>query len=182
MRKTIAIALCALLASPAVAESIGEKTGLNSALGLSPTTRDFVQEAAISDLFEIESSKLAEQRSDNATKAFAKQMITDHTKTSEELKAAVASDPNTPLPSALDSAHQGKLDKLKELTGDDFTKHYRELQVTAHKNAVSLFERYAKGGDNGKLKNWADKTLPDLQHHLDLAQALEKRSSSSAAR
>jgi putative membrane protein len=31
--------------------------------------------------------------------------------------------------------------------------------VDAHKSAVSLFERYAKGGDNAKLKDWAEKTL-----------------------
>jgi putative membrane protein len=182
MRKTIAIALCALLASPAVAESVGEKTGINSVLGISPTTHDFVQEAAISDIFEIESSKLAEQRADDATKGFAKQMIADHTKTSDELRAAVGSDPNTPLPGALDSSHQSKLDKLTGLTGEDFTKQYREMQVSAHKNAVSLFERYAKGGDSEKLKNWAAKTLPDLQHHLELAQALEKGGATSASR
>jgi putative membrane protein len=182
MRKTIAIALCALLASPAVAESIGEKTGINSVLGLSPTTHDFVQEAATSDMFEIESSKLAEQQADDATKAFAKKMIADHTKTSEELKAAVASDPNTPLPTALDGSHQSKLDKLKGLTGDGFTKQYRDMQVTAHENAVSLFERYAKGGDSEKLKSWAAKTLPDLQRHLEMAQALEKGGSTSASR
>jgi putative membrane protein len=182
LRKTIAIALCALLASPAVAESVGEKTGINSVLGLSPTTRDFVQEAVIGDMFEIESSKLAEQRADDATKVFAKQMIADHTKTSDELKAAVGSDANTPLPITLDSSHQGKLDKLTGLTGEDFTKQYREMQVTAHKNAVSLFERYAKGGDSEKLSHWAAKTLPDLKHHLELAQALEKGGSASASR
>jgi putative membrane protein len=46
--------------------------------------------------------------------------------------------------------------------------------VTAHKNAVSLFERYAKGGDSATLKSWAAKTLPDLQHHLELAQGLDR--------
>jgi putative membrane protein len=150
-------------------------------LGLSPTTHDFVQEAAISDMLEIESSKLAEQRADDATNAFAKKMIADHTKTSEEL-AAVGSDPNTPLPTALDSSHQSKLEKLKGLTGDDFTKQYRDMQVTAHKNAVSLFERYAKGWDSEKLKSWAAKTLPDLQRQLEMAQALEKGGSASASR
>ena len=28
------------------------------------------------------------------------------------------------------------------------------MQVSAHKRAVSLFERYAKAGDNIKLKDW----------------------------
>ena len=47
------------------------------------------------------------------------------------------------------------------------------MQVSAHKDAVSLFERYAKSGDDPKLKDWAGKTLPALQHHLQMAQDLE---------
>lgn len=47
-------------------------------------------------------------------------------------------------------------------------------EVSAHKDAVSLFERYANGGEDPKLKDWAGKTLPDLQHHLEMAQELEK--------
>ena len=39
---------------------------------------------------------------------------------------------------------------------------------------IDLFERYAKGGENPKLKDWAGKTLPALQHHLKMAQALDK--------
>jgi hypothetical protein len=36
------------------------------------------------------------------------------------------------------------------------------MQVSAHKDAVSLFERYAKGGEDPKLRDWAGKTLPAL--------------------
>jgi putative membrane protein len=39
---------------------------------------------------------------------------------------------------------------------------------------VSPFERHAKGGENSRLKDWAGKTLPALQHHLEMAQALDK--------
>jgi putative membrane protein len=38
---------------------------------------------------------------------------------------------------------------------------------------VSLFERYAKSGENADLKDWAGKTLPALQHHLDMAEKLK---------
>jgi putative membrane protein len=48
------------------------------------------------------------------------------------------------------------------------------MQVSAHTDAVSLFERYAKGGDNPKLKDWAGKTLPALQHHLQMAEQMDK--------
>ena len=47
--------------------------------------------------------------------------------------------------------------------------------MSAHKDAVSLFERYGKGGDNEDLKAWANKTLPDLQMHLKMAQDLDKK-------
>jgi len=80
----------------------------------------------------------------------------------------------------LDSAHQKKLDTLQGLNGADFTKQYRSMQVDAHQDAVSLFQRYAKSGDSEKLKTWAVQTLPALQHHLDMAKALDKQSQQSS--
>lgn len=166
---------CAVVMGPAQAQSVGEKTGVNSALGISPTTADFVKEVAISDMFEIESSKLAEQKGGASEKSFASQMVTDHTKTSSELKSIVNSGKvKAEIPAALDSSHQSKLDKLKSASGGDFNSEYTSMQVSAHKDAVSLFERYAKSGENAELKNWAAKTLPALQHHLEMAQNMNK--------
>jgi putative membrane protein len=171
-----AVALgCLLIAGPALAQSAGEKTGVNSALGISPTTPDFVKEVVTSDMFEIESSKLAQDKGNAAEKKFASQMVADHTKTSSELKGLVTGGKvKADLPDALDSSHQSKLDKLKGESGKDFSSDFDSDQVSAHKDAVSLFERYAKGGDNADLKNWAGKTLPVLKHHLAMAQALKK--------
>jgi putative membrane protein len=153
MNKVAVFAACMLMAGPALAQSVGEKTGVNSALGISPTTPDFVKEVAVSDMFEIQSSKLAAEKSDGATKDFANQMVKDHTKTSTELKTAVANDPKVTMPTALDSAHQDKLDQLKSLNGADFTKKYHSMQVDAHEDAVSLFQRYGDGGDHPALKS-----------------------------
>lgn len=175
MKRSIIAFGCLLLAGPALAQSVGEKTGVNSTLGISPTTADFVKEVAISDMFEIESSKLAQDKGNAPEKKFASQMIADHTKTSTELKGLVSGGKvKADLPTDLDSSHQSKLDKLKGEGGKDFSSDFDSDQVSAHKDAVSLFERYAKGGDNADLKNWADKTLPALKHHLSMAQALKK--------
>jgi len=174
-----AVAALAICSSPVLAQSVGEKSGINSALGIAPKTQDFVKEVAVSDMFEIESSKLAATKGDAATKTFAAQMVTDHTKTSTELKAAVAGNSALPIPTALDSSHQSKLDKLTGLSGADFVKEYRSLQVSAHKDAVNLFKRYADGGEDAKLKAWAAKTLPALQHHLEMAEALNKQTVSN---
>jgi putative membrane protein len=162
-----------LLATPALAQSVGEKTGVNSALGVSPTTADFVKEVAISDMFEIQSSQIAQERGNGPEKTFAATMIKDHTRTSEDLKSLASSgDVTAELPTALDSSHQSELDKLKGLKGPDFSARYDKDQVSGHKDAVSLFERYAKSGDNPKLKDWAGKTLPTLRHHLEMAEEL----------
>ena len=176
MKRTIIALGCILLAGPALAQSAGEKTGVNSALGISPTTPDFVKEVAISDMFEVESNKLAQAKGNAPEKAFASQMVTDHTKTSTELKGLVSGGKvKAELPTALDSSHQSKLDKLKGAEGKDFSSDFDSMQVSAHKDAVSLFERYAKSGDNPDLKNWAGKTLPALKHHLEMAQDLSKK-------
>jgi putative membrane protein len=176
MKKSIimAAAFATTLSTSATAQSVGEKTGVNSALGIAPKTEDFVKEAAMSDMLEIEAAKIAQQKGNADEKKFAEQMITDHTKTSTELKGMVGGDLKAALPTALDDSSQKKLGKLKDAKPEDFAGEYDPMQVTAHKDAVSLFERYAKGGDDPKLKDWAGKTLPHLQHHLEMAQALDK--------
>jgi putative membrane protein len=162
-----------LAATPAMGQSLGKKTGVNSTLGITPTTADFVNEAATSAMFEIQSSQLAQQRGNGSEKTFAADMVKDHTKTSNDLKSMISSgDVKADLPTALDSSHQSEMDKLKSLNGADFSSRYDSDQVSGHKDAVSLFERYAKGGDNSKLKDWANKTLPTLRHDLEMAQNL----------
>jgi putative membrane protein len=176
MQKAIlAVAIAVALASPAaLAQSVGEKTGVNSVLGIAPKTEDFIKEAAMSDMLEIEAAKVAQQKGNAEEKKFAEQMITDHTKTSTELKGMVTGELASAIPTALDDSAQKKLDKLKDAKPEDFAGQYDPMQVSAHKDAVSLFERYAKGGENSKLKDWAGRTLPALQHHLDMAQAMDK--------
>jgi putative membrane protein len=175
MKRSLIVAGCLLLASPVLAQSVGEKTGVDSVLGIAPSTADFVKEVATSDMFEIASNKLAEDKGNAPEKTFASEMVADHTKTSTELKGLVGSGKvKADLPDALDSSHQSQLDKLKGASGKDFSSDFDSDQVSAHKDAVSLFERYAKGGDNADLKDWAGKTLPTLQHHLQMAQDLKK--------
>jgi putative membrane protein len=171
---------CLLAAAPGSAQSVGEKTGINSALDIAPTTADFVREVANSDTFEIAASKLAQDKGDAPEKTFAAQMITDHTKTSTELRALVTSGKvKAEIPTVLDGSHQSKLNKLRDESGKDFSSDFNSEQVSAHKDAISLFERYAKGGDNSDLKDWAGKTLPALKHHLEMAESLKKTSGGS---
>lgn len=175
MKRSMIALGCILIAGPALAQSVGEKTGLNSVLGISPTTADFIMEAANSDMLEIAAAKLALEMGNAEEKKFAEQMMADHGKTNSDLKALVSSGAvKADVPTALDSSSQKKLDKLRDTRRQAFASEYDPMQVSAHKEAVSLFERYSKSGDNPMLKDWSSKTLPTLQHHLDMAEAMNK--------
>ena len=83
-----------------------------------PSTQDFVNKVAISDMFDIQSSQLAlAKQADADTKPFAEKMVQDHQKTSSELKALVdGGKVKATLPTALDTQHQKMLDELKAKT------------------------------------------------------------------
>jgi putative membrane protein len=132
-----------------------------------PAMEDFVQTAAVSNMFEIESSKLAKDHVQNANvQAFAQKMIDDHTKAGEELKAAVQSaNAGITVPNALEKTHKDQLDKLQAATGADFDRQYVAAQVKAHDEAVQLFQNFADSGDKSTVQQFAQNTLPTLQDH-----------------
>jgi putative membrane protein len=141
-----------------------------------PSTEQFVDNVAISDMFEVQAGRLASDKAQlDAVQAFGKRMVDDHSKTTEQLKSLVSdNDVKAELPSALDDKHQSKLDKLRDLSGTQFDKTYVDGQVQGHKKAVDMFQAYSESGDNQKLKQWAGSTLATLKDHLKQAEILQQ--------
>jgi putative membrane protein len=65
-------------------------------------------------------------------------------------------------------------DKWEKRSAKSFDEEYMEKMVSDHKDAVDLFEKEAKKGDDVQLTAFASKTLPTLQAHLAKAQDLKK--------
>jgi Domain of unknown function (DUF892)/Domain of unknown function (DUF4142) len=65
------VATVTALSSAAFAQSVGEQTGVNSALGIAPKTEDFIKEAATGDMLEIDAAKIAQQKGNADEKQFA---------------------------------------------------------------------------------------------------------------
>lgn len=143
----------------------------------SADTKEFVTKAAIAGTFEIESSKMALEKSADAdVKIFAKQMIEDHSTASAKLKkTAATATPDVKLPTTLDASHQSTLDKLKATADGNFDDAYIDAQEDAHDDAVSLFSDYAKNGDNAALKQFAADTLPTLKQHKDHIEKIDDK-------
>lgn len=136
---------------------------------------DFVAKAAMSDMFEVESSKLAIKRSKNPdVVAFAKMMVDAHTKTTAALKEAIKASGQAITPPTVLTGHpQDELDGLLKTDIKDFDKKYMDDQVDGHQAALDLMARYAKDGDVAQIKDFAAKTGPAVQMHLDKAKAIK---------
>ena len=139
-------------------------------------TQDFVTQASIGDMFEIKSSKLALKRSsDPKIRNLAQQMITDHMKSSANLKMTLAGTNASAHPATmLDAKHQQILDRLKTASKSDFNSMYLDDQDDAHDQAITLFETYASQGRNADVRNFATNTLPVLKMHKQHIENLEK--------
>jgi putative membrane protein len=144
---------------------------------MTSTTKGFVTAAAISDMYEVAAGKLAAERAHSPElKAFAKRMVAAHTKTTARLKGILAANKiDIAPPPALDDRRQGMLDNLKGASAADFDHRYAVQQVAAHREAKTLFEGYAKDGDNAAVKVFATKTAPDIRMHLTMAEALNRK-------
>lgn len=136
----------------------------------------FMNMAAMSDKFEIESSELALQNAQtDEVKQFAQQMITDHTANTQKLIQTVeAGGGNLDAPAALDAKHQAMVDKLKGASGEAFDAAYIDAQVQAHEEAVALMTSYSQGGDNETLKKFAAEALPVIQSHYEMVQKMDQ--------
>lgn len=130
--------------------------------------------SASSDMFEIQSSQLALQASQNqAVRNYANLMIAHHTATTQNLVNAARSVGLTPPPPAMLPMHQQMLDQLRGAgTGPSFDAAYKQGQIMSHQEALNLQTNYANGGDVPALRQVAAATAPIVQQHLQQAQQL----------
>ncbi|MGE0520365.1 MAG: DUF4142 domain-containing protein [Candidatus Binatia bacterium] len=141
----------------------------------------FVTEAAASNVAEVEMSRMAAQKSTNReVKRFAQMMIEDHTKAGKELQA-LAKQHHWKLPTAPTSEHKSTLTDLRKKSGADFDRAYASEMLKDHEKDVELFRQAASQEQlDPKLRQFAQKTLPTLEHHLAEARRLNSEVASAA--
>jgi putative membrane protein len=144
---------------------------------------DYVASAAAGDLYEIESSRLALQNARNPeVKAFAQMMVDEHTKSSADLKTAMAQSGQTLTePAGLPPDRQALIDALNAAGSNGFDAAYLTQQVQAHEAALKLHQTYAQSGDVASLRAFASATVPLIQRHLDAVRQLRDRTVSAPA-
>jgi putative membrane protein len=134
--------------------------------------KDFVVKAMTCGTAEVKISELAEKHASNEkVKEFARMMVTEHTKASEQL-AEHSKNQKVAVAAGLDRDKQTLLDMLSKLNGAEFDRAYMQQMVDDHVKAVQLFEAQAKNGTDPDLKKFAEMTLPKLREHLVQARTV----------
>ena len=134
----------------------------------------YVPMAAASDQFEIRSSQLALQRSQNAdVRRYAQMMIDHHTGTTQQLTAAaravgITPPAKPPMPAML----ANMMRDLEGKSGAAFDRAYVMHQTHSHEMALSLHRTYATSGDRAELRTVAGAAVPIVQQHLDDARRM----------
>ena len=136
-----------------------------------PSSSTFVTKAAQTGMAEVELGKLALSKSqDPEVRSFAQRMVQDHGKANKEL-ASIAKAQGIDAPKKLDAEHQSMVDELKSKNGTDFDRMYSHHMNMGHSDAIDLFEKETRSGD-AALAGFAQKTLPTLKEHKQLAEQL----------
>ena len=134
--------------------------------------RDFLTRASNSNLFAIEESRLALDRTgDPKVKTFARRVGEDHRKAEAELQTA-AKGSGAAVPTTLDQDHQARFKALRGKSGADFDKAYVADQGENHSNALTLYGDYMLWGEYEKLHAFAIKMIPITEAQLKEDQVL----------
>jgi putative membrane protein len=132
--------------------------------------KEFMMSAAHSDQNEIQLSKMALTKGVSAdAKALANQMITDHTKSTANLKP-IAAKAGVTLPTDMDAEHKALAPTMAKLTGKEFETKYLAQMVTDHQKTANTLAAHKTMTKNTALSGWITTTLPVVEQHLSMSQ------------
>lgn len=157
------LAGCATMGGGATTAGAGDVT---------PESRTaYVEMAASSDMYEIQSSQIALSRARTPEmRSFAQMMVDDHSNTSQQLMAAATASGLPPTTQRLLPMHAQLLARLQARSGADFDAEYGRQQLMAHQQAVALHSNYAARGDTPALRAVASAAVPIVTRHLEMVR------------
>jgi putative membrane protein len=137
--------------------------------------QDFIANAAKGNRAEVTLGKMVESKTkDPSVRQFAQQMVKDHTTALNEL-TQLAQSKNITLPEGLPDDATALQSKLSSASGKTLDKDYMDSMVDDHKKDVSEFQEASQTAKDPDVKQWAAKTLPTLQAHLQKAEQIDAK-------
>ncbi len=159
------VAAAAMVCAPTWAQS----TKLASA------DQTMLKNIAQANIAEVESGKLAVEKSQNEeVKKFAQMMVDDHSKALSDVQK-LAEAKSVTLPTDPDVKHKAVMLEFKALSGKTFDSRYvKQAGVGDHEATDKLLKKTQASAKDADLKALAGKMLPVVEGHLQHARDLAK--------
>jgi putative membrane protein len=136
--------------------------------------KGFVAKVSLGGATEVEAGTVAATKASNAdVKAFARRMVDDHSKAGHELMLLAREKGITVTDNT--AAAKASLKSLEQLSGDAFDRAYMDQMVANHEATVEIFKSQIEHGKDQAIRDWAEKTLPTVREHLELAKKTRDR-------
>jgi putative membrane protein len=169
------VVACTANDEPANQRGTGATPGATGTAGAADNVdREFLQNITAANQREIALGQLALQKATNpSVREFAEMMVRDHQQAGDELRQ-VLSKHTIQLPVSTDDTNDAR-ERLADLTGAEFDREFMNTMVDEHEKAVEMVRDEAEDNDtHADIRQWASKTLPTLQQHLDRAKQLDE--------
>jgi putative membrane protein len=169
------VVACTANDEPANQRGTGATPGATGTAGAADNVdREFLQNITAANQREIALGQLAQQKATNpSVREFAEMMVRDHQQAGDELRQ-VLSKHTIQLPVSTDDTNDAR-ERLADLTGAEFDREFMNTMVDEHEKAVEMVRDEAEDNDtHADIRQWASKTLPTLQQHLDRAKQLDE--------
>jgi putative membrane protein len=149
------------------------------AQGTPPTDPEIAAIVVTANQVDIDAGKLAKSKSGNKdVRAFAQQMITDHTGVNKLATALVqklkVKPVESPTSKSLKQVGDENLANLKGRKGAELDRAYIDHEVTYHQNVLDALDKtLIPNAQNGDLKALLVKVRPAFVAHLEHAKQLQ---------
>ena len=146
-----------------------------------PTDPQIAAIVVTANQVDIDAGELAKSTSRNAdVKAFAEQMIADHTAVNKSAKDLVTKLKVTPeendTSKSLKKGGDDNLKSLKALKGADFDRAYIDHEVTYHQDVITALDKtLIPNAKNKELKDLLMNVRPSFEAHLTHAKAVQAK-------
>ncbi|MGA2146288.1 MAG: DUF4142 domain-containing protein [Bryobacteraceae bacterium] len=148
--------------------------GIAYPASLSTADRQFLVSAAKADMTEANEGQIAEnQATRDDVKDLGKAMVQDHTENYSKL-TALAAQTGVSIPTGINTGKDHTIQQLTHMKGASFDRTFAADEITSHRQAIALFKREAEHGQDPDVKAFANKTIPVLEKHLQMAEACAK--------
>jgi putative membrane protein len=172
----LTLLLCGATVDIAKAQNAGSPAAALASPSLSPVDYNFVAQANLGAPFQVDSGRLAEKKATTAhLRDYAHLMVVSHIPVVDDLNAILRQKGETAPPNTLlRAAYDTMIASLKDEHGAAFDRDYATGQVDYQKGNAALFQYEIQNGTDPELKEFARRTLPKIEDHLQRVLRLAK--------